>query len=102
MAIAVCIGGRFFGNYFLMLTPPLAILAATGLLALYDSDRRRRAVWLAATSAVFVLVSVVAAAEWDRIKPDSKRDDDRYRAAGEWIASHSRPDDRLLVWGDSA
>jgi len=102
MAIAVCIGGRFFGNYFLMLTPPLAILAATGLLVLYDSDRRRRAVWLAATTAVFALVSVVAAAEWDRIKPDSKRDDDRYRAAGEWIASHSRPEDRLLVWGDSA
>jgi hypothetical protein len=102
MAVAVCIGGRFFGNYFLMLTPPLAILAAAGLLALHDSDRRRRAAWLAATAAVFALVSVAAAAAWDRIKPDTRLDDDRYRAAGEWIESHSRPEDRLLVWGDSA
>jgi hypothetical protein len=102
MAAAICIGGRFFGNYFLMLTPPLAVLAATGLLAFYDSGRRRRAVWLAATAAALAVVSVVAAAAWDRIKPDGKRIDDRYREAGAWIESHSRPEDRLLVWGDSA
>ena len=102
MAAAICIGGRFFGNYFLMLTPPLAVLAATGMLAVYDSGRQRRAVWLTATTGVLALVSVVAAADWDRIRPDDRRIDDRYREAGAWIQSHSRPEDRLLVWGDSA
>ena len=102
MAAAICVGGRFFGNYFLMLTPPLAVLAAAGLLAVYDSGRRRRAVWLATTAAGLAVVSVVAAADWDRIRPDSKRIDGRYREAGAWIESHSRPEDRLLVWGDSA
>jgi len=102
MAAAVCIGGRFFGNYFLMLTPPLAILAARGLLVLYDSARRRRSVWLAASAAGLALLSVVAAANWDRLEPDVRHLDDRYREAGAWIQSHSRPEDRLLVWGDSA
>lgn len=101
MAAAVCLGGRFFGNYFLMLTPPLAMLAASGLLLLYDSAQPRRAMWLAATAALFALVSVVAAAAWDHVQPEAKRVDDRYREAGAWIEAHSRPDDRLLVWGDS-
>jgi 4-amino-4-deoxy-L-arabinose transferase-like glycosyltransferase len=102
MAVAVCIGGRFFGNYFLMLTPPLAMLAGQGLLVLYDSGRRQQSVWLAASAAGLALLSVVAAANWDRFEPEIRRIDDRYRDAGAWIQSHSNPDDRLLVWGDSA
>jgi hypothetical protein len=102
MAAAVCIGGRFFGNYFLMLTPPLAVLAASGLLVLYDSKHKRRAEWLAAGGLVFALVSVLAAVDWDRLVPASRRIDAQYREAGAWISAHSRPEDRLLVWGDSA
>jgi 4-amino-4-deoxy-L-arabinose transferase-like glycosyltransferase len=102
MAAAVSIGGRFFGNYFLMLTPPLAILAARGLLVLHDSGRRRQSVWLAASAAGLALLSVAAAGNWDHFEPDGRRLDDRYREAGAWIQSHSSPDDRLLVWGDSA
>jgi hypothetical protein len=102
MAAAVCIGGRFFGNYFLMLTPPLAVLAASGLLVLWDSEHRRRAAWLAAGGLAFAVVSVVAAVDWDRLQPASRRIDAQYREAGAWIGAHSRPDDRLLVWGDSA
>jgi MFS family permease len=102
MAVAVCIGGRFFGNYFLMLTPPLAVLSASGLLVLYDSEQRRRAVWLATSAASLALISVLATAVWDRLEPEAKRIDDRYRKAGAWIESHSRPEDRLFVWGDSA
>jgi 4-amino-4-deoxy-L-arabinose transferase-like glycosyltransferase len=102
MAVAVSIGGRFFGNYFLMLTPPAAMLAASGLLMLYDSARRRQAVWLAASAVGLALGSVAAAANWQRLDPESGRIDDRYRQAGAWIQSHSRPGDRLLVWGDSA
>src|SRR5262249_37090477 len=62
--VALFFVGRFFGNSFLILPPPLSILAATGLLATYDSGRRRQAVWLAATATVFALVSVVAAVSW--------------------------------------
>jgi 4-amino-4-deoxy-L-arabinose transferase-like glycosyltransferase len=102
MAVAVCIGGRFFGNYFLMLTPPLAVLAAAGLLMLYDSEQRRRAVWLAVSAAGLALISVLAVAVWDQLEPEAKRIDDRYREAGAWIESHSGPEDRLFVWGDSA
>jgi hypothetical protein len=59
-------------------------------------------VWLAASAASLALISVLATAVWDRVEPEAKRIDDRYREAGAWIQSHSRPEDRLFVWGDSA
>ncbi|HEX8114585.1 MAG TPA: hypothetical protein VF516_42940, partial [Kofleriaceae bacterium] len=40
-AIAVVVGGRFFGHYFPQLTAPLAVLAAPAMVRLWQ---RRRAV----------------------------------------------------------
>ena len=92
MGVAVATGGRYFGNYYLMLLPPLAILAAVGA--------TRRPVLVAA--GVLTAVSVAAAFLWTPLRPDIARDDERYREAGAWIRTHSRPADRLFVWGDSA
>lgn len=102
MAVAVSIGGRFFGNYYLMLLPPLAVLAASGCAALVDrgSPARCRAIGLA--SAALAVLSVAAAVFWYSYRPSVRDEDMRYRAVGEWIRTEARPDDRLLVWGDSA
>jgi len=100
MAVAVSIGGRFFGNYFLMTAAPLSVLAGAGL----PEVRRQRAPLaqtLLVTAVLLASASSVAAVLWDRVQPDERVIDDRYRAAGEWIREHSTPGDRLLVWGDS-
>ncbi len=102
MTVAVCVGGRFFGNYFLMLAPPLAVLAGAGAAALDTSVHRTRCLALATAAIVLAVVSSLAVVVWDRLEPSAARDDARYRDAGEWIAEHSSPADRLLVWGDSA
>jgi len=100
--LAVSIGGRFFGNYFLMAAPPLSVLGGVGLLRLYSSAKRQ---WLAALTAsigVLGVTSTLAIFVWDRIDPAPARRDIAYRDAAEWIAAHSAREDRLFVWGDSA
>jgi hypothetical protein len=92
MAAAVGTGGRFFGNYYLMLLPPLSILAGAGVV--------RR--WMLASAAALAAASVVAAAAWPTLRPASTREDNRYRDVGAWLQAHSSPGERLFVWGDSA
>jgi hypothetical protein len=101
MGLAVSVGGRFFGNYFLMLTPPLSVLAGIGVARLYRARRQR--VWsLAATAMLLAAASSIAAIFWDRIQPSLYALDVQYREAGDWIRRHSSPADSLFVWGDSA
>jgi beta-lactamase superfamily II metal-dependent hydrolase len=92
MTIAVTTGGRYFGNYYLMVLPPLCVLAAW-----------KPVPWRPlAAAGVLASVSVAAAAFWFTIKPDARYEDARYRILGRWLRDHSRPDDRPFVWGDAA
>jgi hypothetical protein len=92
MALAVTTGGRYFGNYYLMLLPPLAVLAS-----LKPVPRLA----IAATSGLAAF-SLAAATFWPALRPGPTNEDLRYRQAGAWVRDHSSPGDRLFVWGDSA
>jgi 4-amino-4-deoxy-L-arabinose transferase-like glycosyltransferase len=92
MAVAVCTGGRFFGNYYLMLLPPLAVLVAQAAVP------RRTLVAAGALAAA----STIVATFWFALRPALRLEDDRYRAVGAWVRGHSDPADRMFVWGDSA
>ncbi len=92
MTVAVCAGGRFFGNYYLMLLPPLSVLAGSVRVP-------RRFIAAAGTLAA---VSVIAAAFWFALRPALRLEDDRYRDVGAWLRDHSAERDRVFVWGDSA
>lgn len=102
MALAVSVGGRFFGNYYLMLLPPLTVLAASGCVQLLDRGRANAYRAIVIGSTAFALLSVVAGLSWYTWRPSVREEDVRYRAVGQWINTEARPDDRLLVWGDSA
>jgi competence protein ComEC len=91
MAIAVSAGGRYFGNYYLMLLPPLAVLAAGA-----PAPRR-----VLAAAGALAGASVIAAAFWLPLRPALRLEDDRYRDVGAWIRDHSTTRDRMFVWGDS-
>ena len=102
MCVALSIGGRFFGNYFLMAVPPLAVLAGVGLTTLYTNGHRWWLVSCTTAIAALGLVSAIAVTVWDRLDIAAARVDAVYRDAGEWIAGHSTPEERIFVWGDSA
>jgi hypothetical protein len=102
MCAAVSIGGRFFGNYFLIVAPPLAVLAGVGVTTLDESHRHRWLFALTAAVAALAVTSTLAVIVWDRMDPTPARVDAAYRDAGGWIAAHSTPEERIFVWGDSA
>jgi 4-amino-4-deoxy-L-arabinose transferase-like glycosyltransferase len=101
MCVALSLGGRFFGNYFLIAAPPLAVLGGAGATWLYAVGRRRLLTLLSLSVAALGIVSVLAVVVWDRLDPSPAIVDATYRDAGSWIGAHSAPADRIFVWGDS-
>ncbi len=89
-AISVTVGLRFFGHYYLQLLPPLCLLTAGALVTL-----SRRAV--TRTVALAAFIAVVFSALGFFVQPFNENAE--YESMSRYIADHSRPDDRVLVWG---
>ncbi len=99
--VPVSLGGRFYGHYFLQFAPPLALLAAPSLAALYERRRLLRApvrvvLWAALLLpllghwiAPFVLFAM-------RGLPGQ---DAKTRELARWIAANTSNDARLFIWG---
>ena len=99
--IPVSLGGRFYGHYFLQFAPPLALLAAPSLAALYEHRRLLRTpvrvvLWAALLlpllghwAAPFVLGAM-------RRFPGQ---DAKTRELARWIAANTSNDARLFIWG---
>ncbi len=95
-ALAVCVGGRFFGHYFHQLTPVLAILAAPGLVALYRRVPRVAIATLALPATAFLLAGVFHA----RVMTLIGQPDPDYTDMAAAIDARSAPDDGLCIWGN--
>ncbi len=93
-AVAGCIGVasgfRFFGHYYLQLLPPLCLLAAESLV--HVSRRLVKAAAAASLGAVafFAVAPLIGA---------SSKTDDIAHALADYARAHTRPDQRILVWG---
>jgi hypothetical protein len=99
--IPVSMGGRFYEHYFLQFAPCMCVLAAPAAVALIDKwdgfDRLRRG---AIVFAVAFPVALWAVHGFVRgMLGESPLQDRRATAVAEWIRDHSRPSDRLFVWG---
>jgi len=95
-ALAITTGGRFFGHYFHQLTAPLALLAAPAAARLWNDRRRMVALAIGGPGLAFFLVGIFQApafAAAGAAGPD-------YRRMADLINAYSRPDDRLVVWGN--
>ena len=94
---AVCLGGRFYGHYFIQAIPPLAVLASGVVSAL----RTRRPLLHAAAFAGLILPACGwTAAGYARLSADRL---DALRPPVTEVANVVRsltgPDDRIFVWG---
>jgi hypothetical protein len=94
--LGVATSGQYLYHYNLQLIPPLALLAAPAMVAVWRRQRSYRGLprgpvlagWLAVTATVFLVVDTVGLS--------------RHRGPGQaasWVRAHSTPDDRLFVWG---
>jgi 4-amino-4-deoxy-L-arabinose transferase-like glycosyltransferase len=98
--IGAAAGARFYPHYYVQLIPPLVLLAAPYYARLWSGTiqptywlLRPRATyaWLAVTVVVFSILDWTGLAQ--RCAPSE---------AGQYLLSHSAPDDRIFVWGQSS
>jgi 4-amino-4-deoxy-L-arabinose transferase-like glycosyltransferase len=95
--LGVAVNGQFLFHYFLQLVLPLALLAAPMFAMLARGERRwavpavpRRVVlgWLGLTAVAFLTIDMVGLVR-NRSETES----------GRFVRAHSRPDERIFVWG---
>ncbi len=89
---AALIGGRMYGHYFLMMLPPLSVLAGVG----GADELPRPLVWLTAFVATGFLVyaTVFEPATESLWSPHPD-----YRRASAYVKERTQPDERIFVWG---
>jgi hypothetical protein len=90
---AVCVGGRFFGHYFLQAEVPLALLAAGPASRL---GARKLALGLGVPAAVFAAIALLP----EVTQPIFNAEDPDYRAIGAAVAERTTPADTIWVWGN--
>jgi 4-amino-4-deoxy-L-arabinose transferase-like glycosyltransferase len=88
--IAVMVGLRFFGHYYLQLIPPLCLLTAGALVR----SSRRVAVATIAFAAAFAIAFSAAGYFMRPFDPEPP-----YRTVSRYIGEHVEQGDRVLVWG---
>ena len=96
-ALAILVGGRFFGHYFHQLTAPLAVLAAPRAAAFAERHRRGFITALAVPAAVFF--TLAAAHDW--LMTTAGEPDPDYASVAAWLDAHGAASDGLCVWGNS-
>lgn len=89
--VSVAVGLRFFGHYYIQLVPPLALLAAGALPRVPQRARR-------VTVASAVVAAVLFSAAGYFLRPFGPEPD--YRSVARYLADHTDPSDRVLVWGN--
>jgi putative flippase GtrA len=95
-------------QYLLMISGPVAILAAVPIAALADNTRWPRLRWWLCAAATLVVVASLSASTWDRITPSSSTQFlagsggvPGGRETGQWVARHVPEGARLLAVGPS-
>jgi hypothetical protein len=98
-AIGAAAGARFYPHYYVQLIPPLALLAAPYYARLWSRMIRQSNwflqpgvtyAWLALTIIVFSI------RHWAGLAPRRVPSE-----AGRYLSTHSSPDDRIFVWGQT-
>jgi 4-amino-4-deoxy-L-arabinose transferase-like glycosyltransferase len=96
-AIGTAASARFYPHYYIQLVPPLALLAAPYLRAVFRQRILRPlpaaaiGIWLALTVVSFSI------AHWCGLIPRR-----RPTQTGQYLATHTAADDRIFIWGRSA
>ncbi len=98
-AIGAAAGARFYPHYYVQLIPPLALLAAPYYACLWSRTMqppswilrpRLTYAWLALTVIAFSIK------HWTGLAPRRVPSE-----AGRYLSTHSSPDDRIFVWGQT-
>ncbi|MCI0693113.1 glycosyltransferase family 39 protein [candidate division KSB1 bacterium] len=101
-ALAVCIGGKFFGHYYIQLLPPLAILAAVSLAAWWRANGKVHYIkWrrVAVLVGIFLPPIIYLATNW-REEQKRRRGENQYiQNLAMEVQKLSGDGDKIFIWG---
>ncbi len=99
-AIGAAAGARFYPHYYVQLIPPLALLAAPYYARLW-SRTIQPPHWLLRPAVTYAWLGLTVIAfsieHWTGLAPRRVPSE-----AGRYLSTHSSPDDRIFVWGQSS
>jgi len=99
-AIGAAAGARFYPHYYVQLIPPLALLAAPYYARLWSGTVQPRC-WLLRPRVTYawltLIIIVFSIVQWTGLAQRRAPSE-----AGQYLLTHSAPDDRIFVWGQSA
>lgn len=99
-AIGAAAGARFYTHYYVQLIPPLALLAAPYYARLW-SRTIQPPHWLLRPKVTYawlaLIVIALSIAHWMGLSPRRVPSE-----AGLYLSTHSAPDDRIFVWGQTS
>ncbi len=95
-AVAVGVGGRFFGHYFHQLTAVLALLAAPGAVAMYHRRRALLVTAMAVPAGAYLIAGILHAPVMTWI---GQPDPDYVHMAAE-IDARTATNDGVCIWGN--
>jgi hypothetical protein len=94
-------GGHLSWHYFIQVMGPLALLAAFAIDQALQTPRRR---WVAAASIAGLAIPMIGWGAFDLVADPLTYDFQpplpRHQAVAEYIRTHTRPEDRVFVWGN--
>src|ERR1044071_6594666 len=99
-AIGAAAGARFYPHYYVQLIPPLALLAASYYARLWSGAIEPR-YWLLRPMVTYtwlaLTIIVLSIVQWAGLAQQRAPSE-----AGQYLFTHSAPDERIFVWGQSA
>lgn len=97
--IPVCMGGRFYGHYFLQILPPLCLMAGGRIEAFMkrSESSKKLVLSLMIIPAIIFFVPRLSMARLEKFAPDDELTKQQH--IGEFIKNNSAPSDTLFVWG---
>src|SRR5262249_43300417 len=99
-AIGAAAGARFYPHYYVQLIPPLALLSAPYYARLWSGTVRQR-YWFLRPRVTYgwltLIIIVFSIVQWRGLAQRGAPSE-----AGQYLLTHSAPDDRIFVWGQSA
>jgi 4-amino-4-deoxy-L-arabinose transferase-like glycosyltransferase len=101
-AFAVCVGGKFFGHYYIQLLPPLAILAAISLNAWWQANGRVTYIkWLRAAVllGIFLPPLIYLATNWREEQKRMRGENQYIQNLAAEVRKLSEKGEKIFVWG---
>lgn len=99
-AIGAAAGARFYAHYYIQLVPALSLLAAPYYASLWrGSIEPQRWFFVPRVTYIWLIVTVIAfsISHWLGLTPERQISE-----TGRYLATHSKPSDRIFIWGPSA